>query len=121
MILGLISAPDALDWGMSGVMLRGSGIKWDVRKATPYEYYDQVPLLLTCRVLQRESKAEFRISQTNNPRAYVYQYHHDDIPIRSSWLPGNIPTSRSVVPQKNIWDVPMKEHYKCETFPWNLS
>merc|ERR1712066_208822 len=31
--IGVISAEDALNWGCSGVMLRGSGIKWDLRKS----------------------------------------------------------------------------------------
>lgn len=40
--VGLISAEDALIYGFSGVMLRGSGIKWDLRKAQPYDAYDLV-------------------------------------------------------------------------------
>ncbi|VDK31000.1 unnamed protein product [Gongylonema pulchrum] len=40
--IGIVKAEDALLWGFSGVMLRGSGIKWDVRKAQPYDAYDQV-------------------------------------------------------------------------------
>lgn len=40
--IGLVSAKDALEFGFTGVMLRGSGIKYDVRKAAPYECYDQV-------------------------------------------------------------------------------
>lgn len=40
--IGTISAAEALDWGMSGVMLRGSGIQWDLRKNQPYEIYDQL-------------------------------------------------------------------------------
>ncbi|MFH4975271.1 hypothetical protein AB6A40_001980 [Gnathostoma spinigerum] len=40
--IGIVSAADALNNAFSGVMLRGSGIKWDVRKATPYDAYDQV-------------------------------------------------------------------------------
>jgi len=40
--IGVISAEDALNYGCSGVMLRGSGIKWDLRKTQPYEVYDQV-------------------------------------------------------------------------------
>ncbi|KAK0397649.1 hypothetical protein QR680_002202 [Steinernema hermaphroditum] len=40
--IGLVNASDALNWGFSGVMLRGSGIKWDVRKQQPYDAYDQV-------------------------------------------------------------------------------
>jgi len=40
--IGIISAKDALDWGFSGVMLRGSGIPWDLRKVQPYEIYDKI-------------------------------------------------------------------------------
>ena len=40
--IGVISAKDAQDWGFSGVMLRGSGIAWDLRKAQPYEVYDKL-------------------------------------------------------------------------------
>jgi len=39
---GTVSAADALSLGFSGVMLRGSGVKYDVRKATPYDAYDLV-------------------------------------------------------------------------------
>jgi NADH dehydrogenase (ubiquinone) Fe-S protein 2 len=40
--VGVISAKNALSWGFSGVMLRGSGIKWDLRKSQPYEVYSQI-------------------------------------------------------------------------------
>lgn len=40
--IGKISAKDSLNWGFSGVMLRGSGIKWDLRKSQPYEIYDKI-------------------------------------------------------------------------------
>ncbi|CAK8676595.1 unnamed protein product [Clavelina lepadiformis] len=40
--IGIISAKQALSWGCSGVVLRGSGIKWDLRKTQPYDAYDQV-------------------------------------------------------------------------------
>ena len=39
--IGVVSSKDAMDWGFSGVMLRGSGINWDLRKSQPYEIYDQ--------------------------------------------------------------------------------
>ena len=35
-------AEDALDWGFTGPMLRGSGVAWDLRKAQPYEVYDKM-------------------------------------------------------------------------------
>ena len=41
--IGIVSYKDALDWGFSGVMARGSGIEWDIRKNEPYEVYDQIP------------------------------------------------------------------------------
>ena len=40
--IGLITAQQALDWGFSGVVLRGSGVKWDLRKVQPYDAYDKV-------------------------------------------------------------------------------
>jgi NADH-quinone oxidoreductase subunit D len=39
--IGIISGDDALDWGFTGVMLRGSGIPWDLRKAQPYDGYEK--------------------------------------------------------------------------------
>ena len=41
--VGIVTAQQAKDWGFSGVMLRGSGVPWDLRKDEPYEIYDQVP------------------------------------------------------------------------------
>lgn len=40
--VGIVTAKEALDWGFSGVMLRGSGVKWDLRKATPYDVYGDI-------------------------------------------------------------------------------
>jgi len=40
--IGIVTAEEALNYGMSGVMLRGSGIKWDLRKTQPYDAYDKV-------------------------------------------------------------------------------
>jgi NADH-quinone oxidoreductase subunit D len=39
--IGVIHLDDALAWGFSGVMLRGSGAAWDLRKAQPYECYSE--------------------------------------------------------------------------------
>jgi NADH-quinone oxidoreductase subunit D len=40
--IGVVSAQDALDWGFSGVMVRGSGMAWDLRRAQPYEIYSEL-------------------------------------------------------------------------------
>jgi NADH-quinone oxidoreductase subunit D len=39
--VGIISKEDAINWGMTGPSLRGSGVKYDVRKAFPYSGYDE--------------------------------------------------------------------------------
>ncbi|HEY9618604.1 MAG TPA: NAD(P)H-quinone oxidoreductase subunit H [Microcoleaceae cyanobacterium] len=38
--IGTITREDAINWGLSGPMLRGSGVKWDLRKVDHYECYD---------------------------------------------------------------------------------
>jgi NADH-quinone oxidoreductase subunit D len=40
--IGLVSLEDAWKWGFSGVMVRGSGAPWDLRKAQPYECYPEM-------------------------------------------------------------------------------
>jgi NAD(P)H-quinone oxidoreductase subunit H len=38
--IGTIGRDEAINWGLSGPMLRGSGVKWDLRKVDKYECYD---------------------------------------------------------------------------------
>nr|MDP9196590.1 NADH-quinone oxidoreductase subunit D [Pseudomonadota bacterium] len=49
--IGIVPKEDAMAWGFSGPMLRASNVAWDLRKAQPYEVYDQldfdVPVGLT--------------------------------------------------------------------------
>ncbi|MBW7837763.1 MAG: NADH-quinone oxidoreductase subunit D [Sphingomonadales bacterium] len=40
--IGVVTVEEALDWGFTGVMLRGSGVAWDLRKAQPYECYNDM-------------------------------------------------------------------------------
>ena len=40
--IGIVTAKDAVEWGFSGVMLRGSGLPWDLRKTQPYEVYNDI-------------------------------------------------------------------------------
>ena len=40
--IGVVSKQEALDWGFSGVMVRGSGIAWDLRRNQPYECYNEL-------------------------------------------------------------------------------
>lgn len=38
--IGIVTAEEAMDWGFSGPMLRGSGVAWDLRRSQPYDCYD---------------------------------------------------------------------------------
>jgi len=40
--IGVLTADDAIEWGMTGPMLRASGVPWDLRKSQPYDTYDEV-------------------------------------------------------------------------------
>ena len=40
--IGVVKLHDALNMGFTGVMLRGSGLAWDLRRTSPYEIYDEI-------------------------------------------------------------------------------
>jgi NADH-quinone oxidoreductase subunit D len=40
--IGVVTLADAFAWGFSGVMVRGSGAAWDLRRAQPYECYSEL-------------------------------------------------------------------------------
>lgn len=40
--IGAVSKEDAIDWGFTGPMLRGSNVAWDLRKSQPYDVYDKI-------------------------------------------------------------------------------
>jgi len=40
--IGVVELDDAFAWGFSGVMVRGSGAAWDLRKSQPYECYEEL-------------------------------------------------------------------------------
>src|SRR6056297_2811850 len=44
--IGVVTEKDIQDWGYSGVMVRGSGLAWDLRRAQPYEGYDEFDFMV---------------------------------------------------------------------------
>lgn len=40
--IGVVDRKTIMDWGFSGVMVRGSGFAWDLRRAQPYEVYNEL-------------------------------------------------------------------------------
>ena len=44
--IGVVSREDAENWAFSGVMVRGSGLPWDLRRTQPYECYDEFEFMI---------------------------------------------------------------------------
>jgi NADH-quinone oxidoreductase subunit D len=40
--IGVVTQEDCFEWGFSGVMVRGSGVAWDLRRSQPYECYSDL-------------------------------------------------------------------------------
>jgi NADH-quinone oxidoreductase subunit D len=40
--IGVVTAEEAIEWGLTGPPLRGSGVKWDIRKVFPYDRYEEI-------------------------------------------------------------------------------
>ena len=72
--VGIVSKQQALDYGFSGVMVRGSGIPWDLRKVQPYEIYSalnfEIPIGTTGDCYDRYL---VRIEEMRQSLAIIYQ------------------------------------------------
>jgi NADH dehydrogenase (ubiquinone) Fe-S protein 2 len=44
--VGIVTQQDALNWGFSGVLLRSTGLAWDLRKVFPYEIYSKLQFIV---------------------------------------------------------------------------
>ena len=68
--IGVISAEEAVSWGMTGPTLRGSGVAYDIRKHMPYDAYDQVefevPIGTTGDTYDRYRCRMLEMRQSNN-------------------------------------------------------
>jgi NADH-quinone oxidoreductase subunit D len=76
--IGIVSPQDAVAHGFSGVMLRGSGIAWDLRRAQPYEVYEQFKFKIPvgkngdcydrylCRIEEMRESTKIIIDALNN-------------------------------------------------------
>jgi NADH:ubiquinone oxidoreductase subunit D len=67
--VGVISAEEAINWGLSGPILRASGVPYDIRKFSPYDAYDQVdfdvPVGCNCDVYERYRCRMLEMRQSN--------------------------------------------------------
>jgi len=60
--VGPVTAKQALDYSFSGVMLRGSGIPWDLRKVAPYDKYAEVSCIKILNELHFTASLLLRLS-----------------------------------------------------------
>ncbi|MDH5201923.1 MAG: NADH dehydrogenase (quinone) subunit D [Nitrospirota bacterium] len=67
--IGVISAEEAINWGLTGPTLRGSGVQYDIRKHTPYDAYDkvefEVPIGTNCDTYDRYRCRMHELRQSN--------------------------------------------------------
>jgi NADH-quinone oxidoreductase subunit D len=47
--IGVISADECIEWGLTGPIIRGSGLAWDLRRAQPYECYEELDFVVPTR------------------------------------------------------------------------
>ncbi len=47
--VGVISAEECVEWGLTGPVIRGSGLEWDLRRAQPYECYEELDFIVPTR------------------------------------------------------------------------
>ncbi len=47
--VGVISAEECIEWGLTGPILRASGVEWDLRRARPYECYEELDFVVPTR------------------------------------------------------------------------
>ncbi len=82
--IGIVSKQDVLDYSFSGVMLRGSGVAWDLRRSQPYDCYDELEFKIPvgkngdcydrylCRIEEmRESVKIIKQCLTNIPKGPI--------------------------------------------------
>ena len=84
--IGVISPEQALAWGMTGPMLRGSGIAWDLRKKQPYAKYAEVdfdiPVGVDRRLLRPLPRARRRDAPVEPHHRAVRELAARRIPVR---------------------------------------
>jgi NADH-quinone oxidoreductase subunit D len=82
--IGIVTKQEALDHSFSGVMLRGSGVPWDLRKSQPYDCYENIDFKVPigkngdcydrylCRIAEmRESVKIIKYSLKNMPKGPI--------------------------------------------------
>ena len=110
--VGVISGADAIDYGLTGPNLRGSGVDYDVRKAAPYLIYDQLQFEVPLgSVGDCYDRYLVRMEEMRQSVRLVHQCL-DKLPggaDNTSGEPINIPDGKTVLPSKQKVMTSMEE------------
>ena len=110
--VGVISGADAIDYGLTGPNLRGSGVDFDVRKAAPYLIYDQLQFEVPLgSVGDCYDRYLVRMEEMRQSVRIVHQCL-DKLPggaDNASGEPINIPDGKTVLPSKQKVMTSMEE------------
>jgi len=110
--VGVISGADAIDYGLTGPNLRGSGVDYDVRKAAPYLIYDQLQFEVPLgSVGDCYDRYLVRMEEMRQSVRLVHQCL-DKLPggaDNASGEPINIPDGKTVLPSKQKVMTSMEE------------
>ena len=95
--IGYLSAKDAIAWGVSGPLLRASGVPYDIRKVFPYSSYDEFDFeMKTATEGDSYARYQVRVAEMRESLKIIRQAM-DKIPSTGAFradLPGIIPPSR---------------------------
>jgi len=101
--IGYISVEDAIDWGMSGPSLRGSGLAHDIRRAHPYSGYEQYDFdIPTCTEGDVYARYRVRVEEMRQAVKIVRQAVHK---LPSGRVKANAP--RIVLPDRHLMKTQM--------------
>ncbi len=93
--IGVVSRTEAIDLGFSGVMLRGSGVAWDLRRSEPYETYSDYNFFVPIgkngdcydRYLLRIQEMRESIKIIKQAIDKIYKNPNEDVLVRGKFTP----------------------------------
>lgn len=110
--VGIISAKQAIDWGFSGVMLRSTGISWDLRKNMSYDCYKQLSFdVPTGKHGDCYDRYILRIVEMNQSLRLINQTI--DL-LENLYINNNLKSSSKIISNKTYME-DLIEHFKLST------
>ncbi len=97
--IGKMSGEEAIQWGLTGPSLRGSGIDWDIRRDTPYLAYEEVDWEVACET-EGDCFARYLVRMKEIRESWKICYQVLDLLERHANEPMNIDNPKVIFPPK---------------------